>query len=64
MWIVDAAAKPPPQAATSFIIVIASVTPRPEPPYASGMVMPSQPPSAIARWKSAGNAPVSSRSSQ
>src|SRR5258708_5104504 len=40
---------PPPWLATSCIMIAASVTPRPEPPYSSGMVMPSQPASAIAR---------------
>ena len=34
---------PPPWLATSCIMIAASVTPRPEPPYSSGMVMPSQP---------------------
>ena len=39
----------PPWRATSFIMMAASVTPRPEPPNSVGMVMPSQPPSAMAR---------------
>jgi len=37
-----------PEAATVCIIIVASVIPSPAPPYASGMAMPSQPPSAIA----------------
>src|SRR3981081_435714 len=40
---------PPPWLATSCIMIAASVTPRPEPPNSSGIVMPSQPASAIAR---------------
>ena len=55
MWTVDAAAMPPPWLATSCIMIAASVTPSPAPPYSSGMVMPSQPASAIARWNSRGN---------
>ena len=34
--------------------IAASMMPKPEPPYSSGMQMPSQPASANARWKSAG----------
>ena len=64
MWIEDAAAMPPPWLATSFIITAASVTPRPAPPYSTGMVIPSQPACAIARWNSNGNTPSSSRASQ
>jgi hypothetical protein len=37
-----------PEAATSSSTIDASVMPRPPPPYASGMAMPTQPPSAIA----------------
>ena len=48
MWTVEAAAMPPPLLTTSCIISAASVTPRPAPPYCSGMVMPSQPASAMA----------------
>ena len=38
-----------PDAATSSSTIDASVMPRPPPPYSSGMAMPTQPPSAIAR---------------
>jgi len=54
----------PPWLATSCIMIAASVTPRPAPPTSGGIVMPSQPASAIARWKSFGNSPSSSRASQ
>ena len=50
MWTAEVALMPPPWLATSFIMMAASVTPRPAPPYSAGMVMPSQPASAIARW--------------
>ena len=36
------------------ILIAASVIPSPDPPYSSGIQMPSQPASASARWKSAG----------
>jgi hypothetical protein len=49
IWTEDVAAMPPPWLATSCIMIAASVTPRPAPPYSSGMVMPSQPASAMAR---------------
>ena len=55
---------PPPWLATSCSMITASVTPRPAPPYSGGIVMPSQPASAIARWNSRGNSPSSSRASQ
>ena len=38
-----------PDAATSSSTIDASVMPRPPPPYCSGMAMPTQPPSAMAR---------------
>ena len=38
-----------PDAATSSITTAASPMPAPPPPYRSGMAMPIQPPSAIAR---------------
>jgi len=60
MCIVDTAANPPPLVATSFIMIAASVTPSPEPPYSSGMVMPSHPASAMAAWNSNGNSCLSS----
>ena len=53
-----------PDSAMACIITAASAMPSPLPPYASGMAMPSQPPSAMARWKACGNAPSRSRSSQ
>jgi len=39
---------PPPEAEISYSTIDASVTPRPPPPYSSGMVMPSQPALATA----------------
>ena len=58
------AAMAPSLRATSCIMMAASVTPRPAPPYSVGMVIPSQPASAMARWNSNGNFPSSSRASQ
>ena len=60
----EAAAMPPPWLATSCIMIAASVTPSPAPPYSTGIVIPSQPASAIAWWNSYGNTPSSSRASQ
>ncbi len=37
-----------PDSATACIMIAASVMPRPAPPYASGIAIPSQPASAIA----------------
>ena len=48
MWMELAAFIPPPERATASASSVASVMPRPWPPYSSGMVMPSQPPPAIA----------------
>ena len=45
----DAADMPAPDWAIVCIMIAASVMPRPAPPYASAMRMPSQPPSASAR---------------
>jgi len=39
---------PPPPRVTACIMMAASVTPSPAPPSSTGMVMPSQPASAIA----------------
>jgi len=64
MWIDEAAAMPPPWRTTSCMTVAASVTPRPAPPYSSGMVTPSQPSSAIARWNATGKRPSSSHVDQ
>ena len=47
-WIELAPFMPPPERATSSSSSVASVMPRPWPPYSSGMVMPSQPPLAMA----------------
>ena len=63
-WMLDAAVIPPPDSATACIMIAASVMPRPAPPTASGMATPSQPASAIDLWKSCGNTPSRSRSSQ
>ena len=49
---------PPPWRATACIMIAASVTPSPAPPYSTGMVMPSQPPAAIAWWNSRGKRAV------
>ena len=48
-WMADAPFIAAPDAATSSTTIDASVTPRPPPPYSSGMAMPIQPPSAMAR---------------
>ena len=61
---VEQAAKAPAECATSCIMIAASVTPRPAPPYSSGIAMPSQPPSAIALANSNGKEWVLSFSSQ
>ena len=55
---------PAPAAQISWSISVASVTPRPEPPYASGMIMPSQPACANARTQSVGYSALRSFSSQ
>ena len=55
---------PAPDSAMVRIMIAASVMPRPEPPYSSGMQMPSQPASASALWKSAGKPPSLSFFSQ
>src|SRR5262249_54105252 len=57
MWIADAPDMPAPDSAMVRIMIAASRMPRPEPPYSSGMQMPSQPASASALWKSAGKTP-------
>ena len=49
MWMAEAPPIPAPDAAIVRIMIAASVMPNPEPPYFSGVAMPSQPPSAIAR---------------
>jgi hypothetical protein len=45
----EAPESPAPDAATACIMIAASVTPSPLPPYSSGMQMPSQPALAKAR---------------
>lgn len=47
-WMALAAFIAPPERATSSARMVASVMPNPCPPYCSGMVMPSQPPLAMA----------------
>ena len=49
MWIAEAPLIPAPEAAMVRIMIAASVMPSPAPPYRSGVAMPSQPPSAMAR---------------
>ncbi len=63
MWMEDAAAIAP-RFAASCITMAAAVTPRPAPPYSSGIVVPSQPASAIARWNSRGKRASASHSTQ
>ena len=59
-----AALMAPGESAIASIMTSASVTPRPAPPTSSGMAMPSQPPSAIARRNALGKAPLASCSAQ
>jgi hypothetical protein len=54
MWMLEQAAKTPAEAPATIIIIDASVTPRPAPPYSTGMAMPSHPPSATALANSNG----------
>ena len=55
---------PAPAAQISWSISAPSVTPRPEPPYASGTIMPSQPASANRFTQSSGYSAFRSFSSQ
>jgi len=55
---------PAPDAATSSIMMADSVRPSPRPPYSSGIIAPSQPPSANARTNSQGYSPFLSFSRQ
>jgi hypothetical protein len=55
---------PAPDSEIVRIMIAASVIPKPEPPYSSGIQMPSQPASAIALWKSMGKPPSLSFFSQ
>ena len=64
MCIAEAPDMPAPDSAIACIMIAASVMPRPEPPYSSGMQMPSQPSSASASWKSCGKPPSRSLFSQ
>ena len=48
MCTAEAPCMPAPDSAIACIISAASVMPRPEPPYSSGMAMPSQPSAASA----------------
>ena len=54
MCTAEAPEKPAPDSLIVCIISAASVMPSPAPPYSCGIAMPSQPASAIARWKSSG----------
>ena len=47
-WMADAPFMQAPEAATSSRTTAASETPRPPPPYSSGMAIPIQPPAAMA----------------
>src|SRR6202012_4392022 len=51
MCTAEAPDMPAPDSEMVRIMIAASVIPRPEPPYSSGIQMPSQPASASARWK-------------
>ena len=64
MCTAEAPDMPAPDSAMACIMMAASVMPSPEPPYASGMAMPSQPASASALWKSCGKPPSLSLASQ
>ncbi len=55
---------PAPEAQTSWSMIVASVTPRPEPPYSSGMIIPSQPAWAKVLTQSHGYSAFLSFSSQ
>ena len=48
MCTAEAADIAPPVSAMACIMMVASVIPRPAPPYCSGIAMPSQPPLAMA----------------
>src|SRR5216117_3599957 len=63
-WIGEAPEVPAPEAQTSWSMIVASVTPRPEPPYASGMIIPSQPAFPKAFTQSHGYSAFLSLSSQ
>ena len=64
MWIAEAPDIAAPDCATACIMIAASVMPRPEPPYSSGMQMPSQPSAASACSNSCGKMPSRSCASQ
>ena len=53
-WMAEAPDMQAPDSATACIRRVASVMPRPAPPYSSGMAMPSQLPSAMAAKKASG----------
>ena len=63
-WTGDAPERPAPEAQIASSISTASVTPRPAPPYASGMARPSHPASAKARTNSVGYSALRSFSRQ
>ena len=60
----DAPVIPAPDSAMVCIIIAASEIPRLEPPYSTGMQIPSQPSFASAEWSLEGKLLVSSVSSQ
>jgi hypothetical protein len=64
MWMVEQAANTPAECPTSCIMMAASVTPSPAPPYSSGIAIPSQPPAATASANSWGKLWVRSFSDQ
>ena len=64
MCTAEAPDMPAPDSEIVRIMIAASVMPSPDPPYSSGMQMPSQPASASAMWKSAGKPPSLSFFSQ
>jgi hypothetical protein len=55
MCTVEHAANAPAERPISCIMMEASITPSPAPPYSVGMAIPSQPPSAMALANSNGN---------
>ncbi len=64
MCTVDAALMAPAERAMVCIMMAASVMPSPEPPNASGMAMPSQPPSTSASRNASGKRAEASHSRQ
>jgi hypothetical protein len=48
MWMLEAPLMQAPDSSTVCMTIVASVTPRPAPPYSSGIAVPSQPASPMA----------------